>query len=199
MSTTAKSSWVALALAVLAGVGCGAEVSPPNPPPPPSRTAPAASSSAMLPVAKGQDYTENDFVESDRNRDPFRPYVAAPQGPKPLTNQREVKLPQYSIDELRLIGIIMAGDGPRAMFVDPTGKGHVLMKGNYLCRPEVVHVGGTNGPEYQLNWRVDRIRDGDVVLIRYDEANPTIPPATRVIPLHPEADQKNPELTAPPG
>jgi type IV pilus assembly protein PilP len=80
------------------------------------------------------------------------------------------------------------------MFVDSTGKGHVLVKGNYLCRPEVVHVGGTNGPEYQLNWRVDRIREADVVLIRYDEANPTIPPATRVIPLHPETDNKNPDL-----
>ena len=125
--------------------------------------------------------------------------MAAPQGPKTLSNQREVKLAQYSVDELRLVGIIMAGDGARAMFVDPTGKGHVLVKGNYLCRPEVVHVGGTNGPEYQLNWRVDRIRDGDVVLIRYDEANPTIPPATRVVVLHPESDNKNTDLNATPG
>jgi type IV pilus assembly protein PilP len=54
----------------------------------------------------------------------------------------------------------------------------------------VVHIGGSNGPEYQLNWRVDRIRDGDVVLIREDPAQPAIPPATRVIPLHPEADKE---------
>jgi type IV pilus assembly protein PilP len=187
-----RTTWSVVFLAF--AVGCGVEVTSSNGPPPPARTAPTASASAPLPVAKGQDYTENDFVESDRNRDPFRPFVAPPPGPRQLTNQREVKLGQYSVDELRLVGIIMAGDGARAMFVDPTGKGHVLVKGNYMCRPEIVHVGGTNGPEYQLNWRVDRIREGDVVLIRVDEANPTIPPATRVILLHPETDQKNPDL-----
>jgi type IV pilus assembly protein PilP len=53
-----------------------------------------------------------------------------------------------------------------------------------------VHIGGSNGPEYQLNWRVDRIREGDVVLIREDPAQPAIPPATRVIQLHPESDKQ---------
>ena len=61
------------------------------------------------------------------------------------------------------------------MFVDPSGKGTVVYKGSFVCRPEVVHIGGSNGPEYQLNWRVDRIREGDVVLIREDPAQPAIP------------------------
>jgi type IV pilus assembly protein PilP len=76
------------------------------------------------------------------------------------------------------------------MFVDPSGKGTVVYKGSFVCRPEVVHIGGSNGPEYQLNWRVDRIRQGDVVLIREDPAQPAIPPATRVIPLHPEVEKQ---------
>jgi type IV pilus assembly protein PilP len=59
-----------------------------------------------------------------------------------------------------------------------------------MCRPDVVHVGGPSGHEYEINWRVDRIRDGDVVLIREDPAHREIPPATRVIPLHPEADKE---------
>jgi type IV pilus assembly protein PilP len=76
------------------------------------------------------------------------------------------------------------------MFLDPTGKGQIVYRGTFLCRPDVVRVGGPSGHEYEINWRVDRIRDGDVVLIRQDDAHPEIPPATRVIPLHPEADKE---------
>ena len=111
---------------------------------------------------------------------------------KQSLNQRKVELAQYSIDELKLVAIVQGADQSRAMFIDPSGKGTVVYKGTFVCRPEVVHIGGSNGPEYQLNWRVDRIRDGDVVLIREDPAQPGIPPATRVIPLHPEAGQGEP-------
>ncbi len=107
-----------------------------------------------------------------------------------MTNQRKVALADYSVDELKLVAIVTGGDQSRAMFVDPTGKGTVVYKGSFVCRSEVVHIGGSNGPEYQLNWRVDRIREGDVVLIREDPAQPAIPPATRVIPLHPESEKQ---------
>jgi type IV pilus assembly protein PilP len=164
-----------------------------TPPPPVNRTAPVASAtaSALPPQLKGIEYTENDFVESDRNRDPFRSFLVQQQPTnREALNQRKVELAQYSIDELKLIAIVLGGDKPRAMFLDPTGKGTVVYKNTFVCRPEVVHIGGSNGPEYQLNWRVDRIREGDVVLIREDPAQPAIPPATRVIPLHPEADKE---------
>jgi type IV pilus assembly protein PilP len=164
--------------------------------PPPNRAAPVAAADAGLPaMVKAPEYSENDFVESDRNRDPFRSYLSlgGPQGPRPLVNQREVKLAEYSIDELKLMAIVLGGDQSRAMFVDPSGKGTVVYRGNFICRPEVVHLGGSNGPEYQLNWRVDRIREGDIVLIREDPAQPAIPPATRVIPLHPENEDKDKE------
>jgi type IV pilus assembly protein PilP len=160
---------------------------------PPVRPGPTASASvsALPPELKGPEYSENDFVESDRNRDPFRSFLVRNQAVnKQALNQRKVELAQYSIDELKLVAIVQGGDQARAMFVDPTGKGTVVYKGTFMCRPEVVHIGGSNGPEYQLNWRIDRIRDTDVVIIREDPAQPTIPPATRIIPLHPEADKE---------
>lgn len=169
-------------------------------PPPPTRTPPTASASApsLPPELKGPEYTENDFAESDRNRDPFRSYLVTNQATaKQTVNQRKIELAQYSIDELKLMAIVLGGDRSSAMFVDPSGKGTVVYKGTFICRPEVVHLGGSNGPEYQLNWRVDRIRDGDVVLIREDPAQPAIPPATRVVPLHPEADKQAVEALIP--
>ena len=189
----------AMALAGLPPLlACSTPVSTsPGPPPPSARTAPVASASAsgLPPELKGVEYTENDFVESDRNRDPFRSYLEQAQpANKEVANQRKVELGQYSIDELKLIAIVHGSDQARAMFLDPSGKGTVVYKGPFICRPDVVHIGGSNGPEYQLNWRVDRIREGDVVLIREDPAQPAIPPATRVIPLHPEADKENPSL-----
>jgi type IV pilus assembly protein PilP len=183
---------VAAALPPLAAA-CGDKVTTAPPAPPPDRAALAATAGAGAPPPepKGPEYTENDFVESDRNRDPFRAYFVQSQAAnRPVLNQRKVELAEYSVDELKLIAIVQGGDRPRAMFVDPTGKGTVVYKGTFICRPEVVHIGGSNGPEYQLNWRVDRIRDGDVVLIREDPAQPAIPPATRVIPLHPENEKR---------
>jgi type IV pilus assembly protein PilP len=178
-------------------VACGTPTttSAGTPPPPVARAAPGAASSAaspgLPPELRGTEYTENDFVESDRNRDPFRSFLVQQQpANKETLNQRKVELAQYSIDELKLIAIVHGADKARAMFLDPAGKGTVVYKGTFICRPEVVHIGGNNGPEYQLNWRVDRIREGDVVLIREDPAQPAIPPATRVIPLHPEADKE---------
>ncbi len=151
----------------------------------------SASAPSVPPELKGVEYTESDFVESERNRDPFRSYLVQSQPVnKEMKNQRKIALAEYSIDELKLVAIVTGGDQARAMFVDPSGKGTVVYKGSFVCRSEVVHIGGSNGPEYQLNWRVDRIRAGDVVLIREDPAQPAIPPATRVIPLHPETEKQ---------
>ena len=201
MTRTSRSRVVQLAalaaLPIAVACGSSAPVTPPVPPPA-SRTAPAASATAstLPPELKGPEYTENDFVESDRNRDPFRSFIVQGQTVnKTALNQRKVELAQYSIDELKLVAIVLGADRPRAMFIDPSGKGTVVYKGTFVCRPEVVHIGGSNGPEYQLNWRIDRIREGDVVLIREDPAQPAIPAATRVIPLHPEADKEAEGLT----
>ena len=185
------TSWLAAAMLPCA-LACG-NATTVAPPPPPVRAPPvaAASASGLPPELKGPMYTENDFAESDHNRDPFRSFLVQTQPvDRQALNQRKVQLAQFAIDELKLVAIVMGSDQPRAMFVDPSGKGTVVYRGTFVCRPEVVHIGGSNGPEYQLNWRVDRIREGDVVLIREDPAQPAIPPATRVIPLHPEAEKQ---------
>lgn len=150
--------------------------------------APAAPAPSLLPR---MEFAENDFAESDRNRDPFRTYVSVlgPEVKKVAHVQREVILPQFSLDELKLVAIVTGGEYPRAMVVDPGGKGWVIKRGDWVGRPEVVHIGGANGADYQINWRVDKVRDGDIVFTREDPAQPGIPPASRVIALRADSDQ----------
>jgi type IV pilus assembly protein PilP len=151
--------------------------------------APAATASVAVPR---MEFAENDFAESDRNRDPFRSYAAVlgPEVRKVAKAQREVILSQFSLDELKLVAIVTGGEYPRAMVVDPGGKGWVIKKGDWVGRPEVVHIGGANGADYQINWRVEKVRDGDIVFTREDPAQPGIPPASRVIALRAEDKEK---------
>ncbi|CAN5730009.1 hypothetical protein BH09MYX1_BH09MYX1_25940 [soil metagenome] len=153
---------------------------------------PSASASS-LPPTQVVEFGENDFTESDHSRDPFRSFAGMfiADKSKPHDRQIQAVLEQYSIDELRLVAIVQGGDYPRAMLVDPTSKGWVVKRGDYIGRPDTVHTGGgTSGTDYQVNWRIDRIRDGDIVLTREDPAQPGQPPATRVLPLHPESEEK---------
>jgi type IV pilus assembly protein PilP len=193
-----KRTVVALIIAVSPlATGCGDKIIT-NSGPVPSASAPAAAaaSAGMMdagPADKGVEYSENDFVESDSNRDPFRNFVtqATNKSLALAQNQRKVGLPEYSVDELKLIAIVQSGAGNTAMLLPPSGKGEIVRRGDYVGRAEVVHVGGANGAEYPVNWRIDKIRDGDVVLIREDPNNKLIPPATRVLLLHPEQDKFN--------
>jgi type IV pilus assembly protein PilP len=134
------------------------------------------------------DFQEAEFAENERSRDPFRSYANTfiEEARGKVKSQREVLLDQYNVDELKLIGIVTGIHPAKAMLVDPTGKGHVVQRGQYIGRPEVVQAGTGSGASYEINWRVDRIRDGDIVLVREDPKNPDVPSATRVIPLRPE-------------
>jgi type IV pilus assembly protein PilP len=186
------SAYLGLAVAALpfALVACGPDKVARGPGP-----APQASAVASLPppvaTKAGPEYAESDFVENDRNRDPFRTFTELfiDSEKKPMKLQRKVILSQYALEELKLAAIVRGADYPRAMVVPPGGKGSVIKRGDFVGRAETVHTGGTNGTDYQVNWRVDRVRDGDIVLVREDPAQPNVPPATRVIPLHPEADK----------
>lgn len=128
-----------------------------------------------------------DFSEGARSRDPFQSFASdfAEEAKKRVRSQREVILDQYSLDELKLTGIVTRITPARAMLVDPTGKGHVVHGGQFVGKAEVVQ-GGAGSADYEINWRVDRVRDNDVVLVREDPANPDVPSATRVIPLRPD-------------
>jgi type IV pilus assembly protein PilP len=131
---------------------------------------------------------ESEFTESERSRDPFRSFADAfkDESKGAAKSQREVVLSQFAIDELKLIGIVTRAEPAKAMLVDPAGTGHVVQRGQFVGKPDIVQAAGRTGASYEINWRVDRIRDGDIVLIREDPANPDVPSATRVIPLRPE-------------
>ncbi|HMJ15253.1 MAG TPA: pilus assembly protein PilP [Polyangiaceae bacterium] len=185
-------SCVARALAPLGGalllLACEDEISTAPPPAatPPEATATAAAvSDAGVPKV---DFQETEFVENDRSRDPFRAnaglFVEEVRGR--IRSQREIVLDHYALDELKLVGIVTRIEPAKAMLVDPTGKGHVVQRGQFVGRPEVVQSTGSKSATYEINWRVDRIREGDIVLIREDPANPDVPSATKVIPLRPE-------------
>lgn len=136
------------------------------------------------------DFQETDFSETDRSRDPFRSFTAifVEQAKSKVRAQVHVVAKEYSIDDLRLVGIVTRIHPPRAMFVDPSGKGHVVDHGDFLGRPEVVQ-GGTTTTDYEIHWRVDRVRESDVILVREDPANPDVPTATRVFEMRGDKDE----------
>jgi type IV pilus assembly protein PilP len=164
-----------------------------DPPPPAAATKAApkkAAAKAAAEAAKELPAPLNapiDFAEAARMRDPFMSYARefAQEAKKRVKSQREVLLDQYGLDELKLAGLVTGIRPARAMLIDPKKTGHVVHEGQFIGRSEVVH-GGTSGAEYEINWRVDRIRDTDIVLVREDPANPDVPTATRVIPLRPD-------------
>jgi type IV pilus assembly protein PilP len=141
-------------------------------------------------------YTDDDFSELDiQKRDPFRSFARAFKAQAAAPAQRRVLLPSTSLDEMKLIAIVTGIATPRAMLTDTAQVGHVIRRGDYIGRPEVVQTGGSEGMPVTLNWRVDRIRPGSVVLTREDPTSPDKPPLTRVMPLHEGGEA--PQLTAP--
>jgi type IV pilus assembly protein PilP len=152
---------------------------------------PAASAAPVvkdMPPPPKFEIVEAEFTESERSRDPFRSFLSVfkEEVKGAAKSQREVVLSQFAIDELKLIGIVTRAEPARAMLVDPQGVGHVVQRGQFVGKADIVQAAGRTGASYEINWRVDRIRDGDVVLIREDPSNPDVPSATRVIPLRPE-------------
>lgn len=133
-------------------------------------------------------YRDSDFVESDRNRDPFRSYEAELRANLPVVAQRSVVMPDTPIDAMRLIAIISGIAQPRAMLVDEKGVGYVTTRGDFVGKADVIQGGGTESLPVTLNWRVDRIRENEVVLSREDPSAPNRPPLTRVIPLRDESE-----------
>jgi type IV pilus assembly protein PilP len=186
-------TFVLCAALVGAALGCGDE------PPPPAAAAKAKNpESKKSRKAKEEDAAKGaelpplvsapiDFLEAARWRDPFVSYASefARDAKKRVKSQREVVLDQYALDELKLAGLVTGIRPARAMLIDPSKTGHVVHEGQFVGKPEVVQ-GGTSGAEYEINWRVDRIRENDIVFVREDPANPDVPTATRVVPLRPD-------------
>lgn len=145
----------------------------------------AEAAAAVVPLS----YRDEDFVETDGNRDPFRNYAAMflPTVDENIRVVRErVVMPDTPVEEMHLIAIVTGVASPRAMIEDGHGTGYTVQRGDFLGREDVVTTGGTGGLPVTLNWRVDRIHSDAIVLTRDDPTAANRVPLTRVIPLHPE-------------
>ncbi len=150
--------------------------------------APAPAPAKPAAAAAAPEFNETDFTEGDRSRDPFRSFAAAAAtNTRAVINQRNVLFAEYALDDMRLIAIVQGGEA-MAMLVDPKGKGTTVRRGDFVGRSEIARTGGVGSTEYQVNWRVDRIRASDVVFVREDPAQPTAAPVTRVLTIHAETD-----------
>ncbi len=163
-------------------------------PPTTNTAAPSATASAG---ADGQgslgvrEFLPDDFVESEEARDPFRDYthLFTSKRPQALVVQRPVKASEFALDQLKLVGILTRGRAS-VLLIDGEGFGWILHTGDFVGKAEMVSVGGTDGNQVPINWKVDLIRDDRVVFIREDPTRPEIPPTTRVMPLYPEGDSR---------
>ena len=160
----------------------------------PVATTASAEVSNGAPVPPPVAYDESDFTTSERNRDPFRSFPENPGAVRALLKanlpQRLVAADRFSLDELKLVAIVKGPTVSRVMLVDPEGKGWIVGRGEFIGRPEAFHQSGPSGADYELNWKVDRIREGDVVLIREEPSAGNAPPATRVLALRADSGEE---------
>jgi type IV pilus assembly protein PilP len=124
------------------------------------------------------DTFDAEAITATTGRDPFHAYAPAP--PPPSSDTRPRKAKRYGVDQLTLVGVVTSTALPRAVLVDPRGKGWIVTPGEIVGRPEKL-----GGGEALASWRVDRIRGRDVVLVRED--SPGVPGATRVLSMAQEA------------
>jgi type IV pilus assembly protein PilP len=192
--TRVTSCLLALALALVLA-SCddsdpNAVLSPGAAPPSPPRVQPgaiapsAAPASAQVSAPSERAYRDSDFVESEQNRDPFRSYAIELRAKAPVVAQRMVLMPETAVDDMRLIAIISGVEQPRAMIVDAAGVGYTASRGDFLGKAEVVQGPGADALPVALNWRVERIRENELVLAREDPSAPGRAPLTKVIALH---------------
>lgn len=153
---------------------------------PAGSAAASAGATAGMPPLPPQEFTEADFTETDRSRDPFRSFAKAfvAQAKGRVTTQRVILADRFALDELKPVGIVSRGD-VKALLTDPAGLGWIVKVGDYVGKAELVHTGGPTGSDVAINWRVDRIRENDIVFIREDTSHPEIPQTSRVIVLYP--------------
>ncbi len=155
----------------------------------PAAAGAAAAAAGQKKEAEALVFKDDDFVESEHNRDPFRSYASAFRSHGVAdaaegNTQRPVIMPTTAVESMRLIAIIGGMPRPKAMLVDLSGVGYVVERGDYIGRAKVLQT--TGSVSMTLNWRIDRIRENEVVLTRADPTDPTRPPLTRIISMRDE-------------
>jgi len=143
---------VALVFVAACGDDAADRAAPPPHAPPPRAAAPAGSPVAalqpgveqskdsLLQEVRKRQLTNEDFKESQTNRDPFRSFLTtfATQviNVKP---QHRILLEKFSLEELKLIAIIGGNETqPRAMFVDSTGMGVTVVRGDHVSKADAL-------------------------------------------------------------
>lgn len=132
-------------------------------------------------------FKDDDFVESERHRDPFRSFnLNAKKGQPDVVahTQRQVIMPETPVESMKLIAVISGLTRPKAMLTDTHNVGYVVQRGDYIGAAKVFQT--TGSVAVTLNWRVDRIRDNEVVLTRQDPSDPGRPPLSRIISMREE-------------
>ena len=141
-----------IAICGLALVGACSDPPPPTAGPPPAGpklstggAAPAKPAAPAAPPpetalqeARKRPLTKDDFTESDANRDPFRSFLRSFVIVQPPNRAHPILLEHYSIEELKLAGIITGELQPRAMFIDPSGQGVTVVRGNHISKADAV-------------------------------------------------------------
>lgn len=159
-----------LVLIFLVGLAC---TSSQDPKPLSSSPSSSASEGELPLVAAPAQPAPPQLVEAFA-RDPFQPgaTLADVTTPPPAdTTPRKAK--RFSLDQLKLVGIVGGEEQPRAMLVDPNGKGWIVTRGDHVGRAENL-----------AGWRVDKVRGDDVVFTRADPRQPERAAETRVVALH---------------
>jgi Tfp pilus assembly protein PilP len=141
------------------------------------RSGPTPPASNQTPVADNPDFerpkratlTGDDF--SGRARDPFHNYHAAEIVDTPLAvevvrKSRDVKLSEYTFEELKLIAIVNAGRSvaPRALFLSSDNKSKTIKQGEYFSSAEVLLASVNRDyievevidPELTPGWNLER-------------------------------------------
>jgi Tfp pilus assembly protein PilP len=179
-----RATRISLAFSACIGAGCGSAPPPEadGAVPAPVSQKPSASKipkkSATKPrVFSPVELSEEDFVESPRNRDPFRTYMdefkeAKVDKPKVQVN---AILAQYGLDEIKLTAIVSGGVRTRAMFRDPTGFGVTVRRDDYISKS---------------NGRIKQILADSVIVEILERAEGRQVMADRVIKLHPDEKRK---------
>lgn len=138
------------------------------------------------------------FVESDSQRDPFKPYFYYIYNLESLLiSEREYISPKkivaenYDLSQLVLAGIVSYTSGTtiKAMLIDPEGNEWIVQRGDYVGKGEAISISA--GKEIRVYWRVSRI-DPIKEYIVFERIDPTVdesvPPLTKIMYLHPELE-----------
>ncbi len=205
-----RSSILTMALA-LGAAGCeDSPVASPSAPPESSSTARSGANGTAARSARNAQgqlvpsnvagpppipVTDQSFVESLAVRDPFRRFSNRIDIIT-TTDSRAVVLPRFSLDELRLVAVVLGTDSPYAMVKDPTNAGTILRRGMYVGRQEIIRSNVEGRTDYAVHWRVARISparlrrapDGalaeipaEVVFEREDPLNPNAQVVERAV------------------